>query len=268
MADGLDLSTVQIHNSPDVRTWPATASITKLVFGEQVHVEHTKNQGAADGSDGSWPNFEPIGPDWAGGGEGLQYTLWLIEKINGQWHGAGGIQFWRSCAGNGGPPEGFCRNWWNGAVDRWGPMATYQPRPGELVGFMVTAGDARGNGVQTVHERSEVVVIPFPRSGDSYTAPSEAQPPAPIPPPTPAPAPDDPANPLAVKLGQLLDLYNELKDQNQEIRNRIGTLEGNRGAVPPVAWRGQLKVPYIGGLSFVADTPMTAAQLAAYKAGK
>lgn len=267
MSDGLDLSSVIIHNSPDVRHWPATSTITKLEFRSSgVHVEHTMRQ---PGGTSGWPNFWP-GAGWEQGGEGLQFTLWLFVKVGGQWHGAGGIEFWRSADENGGPPENFCGNWWNGSTDRWGPMATHQPQRGEQVGFMVSAGDARNNGTQSVQERSYVVVMPFPASGDVYTGSVQEEPPAPPTPvpPTPAPAPDDPANPLAVKLAQLLDLYNELKDQNQELRNRVGTLEGNRGAVPPVAWRGQLKVPYIGGLSFVADTPMTAAQLADYKAGK
>jgi hypothetical protein len=49
-------------------------------------------------------------------------------------------------------------------------MAGHQPAPGEQVGFLVTAGDARNNGASVVHERSNVVVLPFPDdSGASYT---------------------------------------------------------------------------------------------------
>ena len=69
MSDGIDLSTVQIHNSHDVKSWPATATITKLEFRPTgVHVEHTRNHGPA-----SWPNFRP--PGWDGD---LQYTLWIF----------------------------------------------------------------------------------------------------------------------------------------------------------------------------------------------
>lgn len=185
--DGLDLSSVQIHNSPDIRGWAATSTITRMEFrASGVHVQHSKNRGAADGSDGSWPNFHV--PGWDEGGEGLQYTLWLVEQIGGQWHSAGGIQFWRSCDENGGPPENFSANWFYDS-GRWGPMTGYQPRPGEQVGFLVTAGDARGHGVETVHERSQVVVIPFPRSGDVWILPAHAEP---QPPETPQPEPTDP----------------------------------------------------------------------------
>jgi len=32
MSDGIDLASVTIHNSHDVRSWPATATITRLEF--------------------------------------------------------------------------------------------------------------------------------------------------------------------------------------------------------------------------------------------
>jgi len=44
-------------------------------------------------------------------------------------------------------------------------MSGHQPAPGEQVGFFVTAGDARNNGRAIVHERSNVVVVPFPGGG-------------------------------------------------------------------------------------------------------
>ena len=61
-------------------------------------------------------------------------------NIRGAWHGSGCIQFWRGCQENGGPPEEFAKNWYY-AADRWAPMTGHQPAPGELVGYMVSAGD-------------------------------------------------------------------------------------------------------------------------------
>jgi hypothetical protein len=176
--DALDLSTIVIHNSPDVRAWPITSTITRLEFRPTgVHVEHTKNGGA-----GAWPNFRP--PGWDGD---LQFTLWIFLNISGQWHGTGGIEFWQSCDQNGGPPENFAKDWYY-AADRWAPMTGHQPAVGELVGFMLTAGDARNNGAQSVQERSNLLLLPFPSSGAVYVAP--AAPPDPIEPPHQPPVVD------------------------------------------------------------------------------
>jgi hypothetical protein len=56
----------------------------------------------------------------------------------------------------------IARNWlYDG---RWGPMQGHQPQPGERVGFMLTAGDARGKDVHGVAERSRIVEIAWPSS--------------------------------------------------------------------------------------------------------
>ncbi len=186
MSDGLDLATVTIHNSHDVHGWPATATITRLEFrADGVHVEHTKNQGA-----GCWPNFRP--PGWDGD---LQYTLWIFLNISGAWHASGCIEFWQSCDKNGGPPEGFAANWYY-AADRWAPMTGHQPAPGELVGFMVSAGDARNSGAQSVQERSQIVALPFPSSGGVWVLPPPVDPPVVPPVDPPVPPPPDPPVPL------------------------------------------------------------------------
>lgn len=196
----IDLSTVTILNSHDVRTWPATAQLTKLEFRPSgVHVEHTKVTGP-----GSWPNFRPAG--WDGD---LQYTLWIFLNIGGRWYGSGCIQFWQSCDQNGGPPEQFAANWYY-AADRWAPMTGHQPQPGEMVGFMVSAGDARNNGQQSVQERSNLVVMPFPRSGDLYiSTPTPVDPP--VDPPQPPPATDLEA--------RVAELYGLLGDLNRVVKN-------------------------------------------------
>ena len=174
MKDGIDVSTAQVHNSHQITDRAPTATITKLEFRPTgVHVEHTKQH--------DWPDITP--PGWDGP---LQYTLWIFLRINGVWHGSGCIQYWRGCDQNGGPPEEFAKNWYYDA-GRWAPMSGYQPAPGELVGFMVSAGDDRNNGKVSVPERSYVVTLPFPTSGAVYTAPQDG---GTIPAPNPNPAPD------------------------------------------------------------------------------
>jgi hypothetical protein len=219
MSDGIDLATVQIHNSHDVSSWPATATITMLEFRPTgVHVEHSKQTGAD-----SWPDFTP--PGWDGP---LQYTLWIFLQIHGAWHGSGCIQFWRTCQENGGPPEEFAKNWYY-AADRWAPMTGHQPAPGELVGFMVSAGDARNRGVISVQERSNIVTIPFPVSGGAYVARAEQTtalpPPEPIPPVIAPVAPPD----------GLADLRREIAELSRKVDALLArSAPVYRGTLPAV----------------------------------
>jgi hypothetical protein len=47
----------------------------------------------------------------------------------------------------------------------WAPMTGYVPARGEAVGFMVTAGSTRADTNAPVHERTGVVLIPWPGDG-------------------------------------------------------------------------------------------------------
>lgn len=155
-------------NSPaDVASWPATATLTFLDLGVGgAHVEFTKRDGP-----GSWPDYLP--PGWDGP---LEYTLWIVLKINGHWYASGCMEFWRGLDRNGGGPAGYAQNWYYDP-GRWGPMSSHQPSPGEQVGFLVTAGDARNNGGTILRERSNVVMVSFPNSGGgSYSFSSFVRP--------------------------------------------------------------------------------------------
>ena len=153
VCDQIDLSAAHVYNSPaDVASWPVTASITQLTMtSPNVGLTFdftTKN---------TWPDYTP--PGWDGP---LEYTVWAVVKINGQWYTSGFIQMWRGRASTGAPIiSDFARNW---AYDsRWGPMAGHQPVAGEQMGFFVTAGNARGVGtVTSVRERSNVVLVSLP----------------------------------------------------------------------------------------------------------
>lgn len=154
---GFDLGSVTVVGSPDVRNWPITSRITSLRFGGgQIHLDHTRR--------GTWP---PV--VIANDGTTQESTLWVFFNINGKWYGTGGER-WRpgqtdkalSKPSDIGPG-------WLYDPSRWGPMANYVPRPGELVGFMVAAGSTRSDANINVAERSGVVLINFPSdNGGAY----------------------------------------------------------------------------------------------------
>jgi hypothetical protein len=155
--DGINLGTAIIHNSPgDVASWAVTTTLTRLdLMPSGAHAEF--------GKQASWPEVVP--PGWSGG---IQWTLWIVLNVNGQWHASGCIEYWKGLYESGGPVSGYARDWYYDPI-RWGAMAGHQPAPGEQVGFLVTSGDARNNGPSSVRERSNVVLVSFPaNSGRSF----------------------------------------------------------------------------------------------------
>ena len=150
MPDAIDLSTVTYHNSPDVSGWPITTELTVLRLRPgNMHLEFSKQ--------GQWP---PVPLDTA-----LQEaTFWVFLNIDGQWHGTGAERLRPSQRDK--PEDQKVSNYiaesWLYDANRWGPMAGYRPRVGELVGVMVTAGDQRGADKTNVRERSSVVLVKWP----------------------------------------------------------------------------------------------------------
>jgi hypothetical protein len=160
--DAINLNRAGVYNSPsDIASWPVTAKITSLTM--QPSGSPAAGLSFTFTTQNSWPNTPP--PGFTGG---IQYTVWAVVKINGQWNTSGFIEMWQGRPSTGGPIlSDFARNW---AYDaRWGPMAGYQPQVGEQMGFFLSAGDARGNSAPTsVRERTNVVVVSLP-GGDSGT---------------------------------------------------------------------------------------------------
>ncbi len=180
----LDLHQVTLFDNPaDLADWPVTTLITDVEFQyngkDGVHVEFSKRDGA-----GSWPDVTP--PGWQGP---LEYTLGIVEQIDGQWYGSAAIQFWRNLDAFGGNvasdivSNGPCaafgeasscqigKNWYYDA--RWGRLAGRQPATGETFGIFVAAGNLRGvtDGSQSpARERSNVVLVRMPDFGGAkYT---------------------------------------------------------------------------------------------------
>jgi hypothetical protein len=158
--DGFNLAAAVIQASPKgVASWPVTTKITSLsVRTDGIAVEFSKKTGP-----GRWPDVVP--PGWSGP---LQYTLWIALNIGGTWHTCSPIEYWYGLAANGGDitvNNQIAINW----TYYCGPMAR-QPAVGEMVGFFVTAGDQRLKDVAAVHERSNIVLIPFPAAaGQTFT---------------------------------------------------------------------------------------------------
>ncbi len=168
--DMIDLSQATVWHSPaDIASWPITTTITRLDMqpagtpASGLSFEFSKKT--------TWPNYTP--PGWTGP---INYTVWAVVKVNGQWHTAGFIQMWSTRVSTGAPllhrPGGICGtlnefacNW--AYSSRWGPISYtvsgYQPQAGELVGFFVSAGNARDTtGVTSVRERSNVIAVNLP----------------------------------------------------------------------------------------------------------
>jgi hypothetical protein len=148
----IDLKKVVYLNSPDVSSWPQTATLSLV-----------EQDGGGDGpvcmnyTDPGWPDSHwPFGgsdPDF-----GVYANQWYFARIGGVWYGGAGEWIYRgasSCkAGQGtrtiGPDSGFGP-----------PFSSWVPQVGELVGFMVSSVARNGPVKRTVDERSNVVVQPW-----------------------------------------------------------------------------------------------------------
>lgn len=173
--DMIDFSTVKIINSPDVRDWPITSAIAHLgLHPTELVLEHTKA--------GVWP---PVPFE----GATQEATLWIFLKLGVQWYGSG-VERIRPGQTHKpeGPPSSYAANWYYDPR-RWGLMTLVQPKPGDLVGFMVSAGDQRGANTFTVAERSAIVLVEFPSDAGADFPPFAIAAPVPAPDLTPAPAP-------------------------------------------------------------------------------
>lgn len=204
--DAIDLASTLIVDAPaDIASWPVTSTISALTMAPSAD----SNPGLSFDFDASarWPNYTP--PGWTGP---LQYTVWPVVFINGQWVTSGIIQMWQGRASTGAPIlTDFAKNWVYAA--RWAPLTGYQPVVGEKMGFFLSAGNARdGTGVTSVRERTNVVAVNLP-AGDSGHFPFISSAPPVVPPVVPPVAPQDNAVAIAAiqtRLDEYLQVLNRL----------------------------------------------------------
>jgi hypothetical protein len=141
-----------VGGSPNVASWPVTSQITSLVFDSTLgvfHIDHTKR--------GRWSPV-PFGSTTQ------ESTVWVFFKINGKWYGSGGERLRPNQTDKGlGVPSQMGSGWFYDG--RWVPMTGYVPPVGDLVGFMVVAGDTRAGSNVILQERTGVVFIPMPPDG-------------------------------------------------------------------------------------------------------
>ncbi len=164
----LDLHSVTLeHMASGFADWPVTTHIKRLELRQtDVYVE------LDNGRPDSWPDTAArpgMGP--------LLYSLGLVELIDGVWYASAPIQTWRNRNQAGGAIQcqdigdgrGQIRANWFYDPAWWGPLAAHQPRPGEIVGFFICAGDCRdGVGAYSpVKERSNVVLFPLPAPNET-----------------------------------------------------------------------------------------------------
>jgi hypothetical protein len=165
----LDLSLVTLYaNPPDLASWPVTTHLTEVDFNDTgVHVVFDRQDGAT-----RWPDVTP--PGWMGP---LQYTLGMVECIDGHWYGSAVLEYWYgldAMGGNVAMSSQVATNWYYDAA-RWGMLAGRQPVVGETIGIFVAAGNLRNittddPAQSPVMERSDVVLMPFPDvSGAMYS---------------------------------------------------------------------------------------------------
>ena len=146
--DQIDPTTVNwLHE--DVSQWAVTSQVTYAgVDPDSITIEHTKA--------GQWPQFE------LGGDTVIEGNPWVIVYRDGQWQAATYEWLRPGQTTKGVTAETL------GPNTKREPLASWQPRPGELVGFMVST-PAR-DGSRTIQERSNIQLVRWP--GDSAPASS------------------------------------------------------------------------------------------------
>ena len=150
----IDLTKVIYLKGPDLSTWRQTGKI--------ITVEQDGNPAAGGPmcisfTDPGWPDAK-----WIYGGDdpnfGIYGNQWYFANINGTWYGGPGEWLYRGAAvckaGQGtrtiGPDSGFGN-----------PFSSWVPKPGELVGYAVSASARALPAMATVQERTDVVLVPW-----------------------------------------------------------------------------------------------------------
>lgn len=176
--------------------FPIATTITRVTFNPNgMEVDFTKKDGP-----GRWPDGRT--PGWNGD---LQYSVGWVVRVNDWWYASAPIENWHGRTGGTGPlqdqtvtnamnPQCMGQFQCNIFYDqRWDPLQTRRPSPGETIGVYVVSGDARNDAFYGVRERSNIVLVQLPGPGQTaafdFTGANPPPPPVPVPPPAPPPAP-------------------------------------------------------------------------------
>ena len=166
----IDLTKVVYLKGPDLSTWKQTGRILSV---EQDGNASTGGLMCISFTDPNWP-----GAKWIYGGPGddpnfeIYGNQWYFANITGTWYGGPGEGLYRGAAvckaGQGtntiGPDSGFGN-----------PFASWRPKPGELVGYAISASARALPQMATVQERTDVVLQPWKDSSLASIAPAAIQ---------------------------------------------------------------------------------------------
>ena len=123
--------TVKFLNA-DVSNWAVTASLNASVSGGKVTLNYNKAR--------VWP-----------AADGVNANPWVFVNLNGQWYAA----TWEYLRSGQTLKDMSGKSW--GEHIKVAPLSSWEPRPGERMGLMVS-GLARG-GLSNVKERSNVSMV-------------------------------------------------------------------------------------------------------------
>jgi hypothetical protein len=150
----IDLTKVVYLKGPDLSTWKQTGRIVQV---EQDGNPALGGPMCISFTDPGWPDAK-----WIYGGDdpnfGVYGNQWYFANIGGTWYGGPGEWLYRGAAickaGQGtntiGPDAGFGN-----------PFSSWSPKPGELVGYAVSASARALPAMATVQERTDVVLVPW-----------------------------------------------------------------------------------------------------------
>lgn len=150
----IDLTKVVYLLGPDLSTWKQTG---RIIAVEQDGNAALGGPMCISFTDPGWPDAK-----WIYGGDdpnfGIYGNQWYFANIGGTWYGGPGEWLYRGggvCkAGQGtntiGPDSGFGQ-----------PFTSWRPKPGELVGYAVSASARALPRMATVQERTDVVLVPW-----------------------------------------------------------------------------------------------------------
>lgn len=150
--EGIDLTKVDFQRFVNPTNWPETNRVIEVDQDGATGlmcINHTKR--------GIWPTTPFFGdPDTP-----VESNQWYFARINGKWYGGAG-EYQR--------PSQICKaGQFTEAIGpdgTWaGPMDTWAPKLGELVGYMVSTPARSYPANQTLNERSNVVLVPWTING-------------------------------------------------------------------------------------------------------
>ena len=210
--DMINPNDVVWHQCPNPGAWPITKRLDGVEFSDRDTTTGVRPLTDAQ----SWPEVTPTG--WAGP---ITYSIWLLRRHQGVWHGACLLEFFRGKDWTGAPLSHYYSDWVNTDKD-YGVMNDLgNVQDGETIGFMLSAGSFRFKntatqpGQRSPLERTRIIVVPFQRNG--YARVSSTTPdPRPEPKPDPRPDPTPVIDPGMARA--IVDLTAEIATLRAEVR--------------------------------------------------